>query len=253
MISVIIAFFVLHWYLSVLSQTFYLHRYASHGMFTMSKFWERVFHFCAFVFQGSSYLTPRAYAVLHRMHHAYSDTEKDPHSPRFFKEVFTMMWHTKKVYQDVLYKRMASAKRFEVNCPEWPVLDYIADSIAVRILWGFAYFCVYYFFAPTPWLFLLLPIHFLMGPVHGAIVNWCGHKYGYRNFELQDDSRNTFAVDMVCLGECFQNNHHMHPAQANFGMKPFEFDATYRVMKVLSKFGIIKMKRIADTRVDCYA
>ena len=31
--------------------------------------------------------------------------------------------------------------------------------------------------------FLLLPVHFLMGPFHGAIVNWAGHKYGYRNFK----------------------------------------------------------------------
>ena len=40
--------------------------------------------------------------------------------------------------------------------------------------------------------YLLLPVHFVMGPIHGAIVNWCGHKYGYRNFDTtRDDSRAT--------------------------------------------------------------
>jgi len=30
-----------------------------------------------------------------------------------------------------------------------------------------------------------------MGPIHGAIVNWAGHKYGYQNFDNGDRSRNT--------------------------------------------------------------
>ena len=45
------------------------------------------------------------------------------------------------------------------------------------------YTAFYVAFAPHWSLFLLLPVHFLMGPIHGAIVNWCGHKYGYRNFD----------------------------------------------------------------------
>ncbi len=78
---IILVFFVLHWQISVFFQTFFLHRYGAHRQFTMSKGWERTFHFLTWLTQGPSYLTPRAYAILHRMHHAYSDTEKDPHSP----------------------------------------------------------------------------------------------------------------------------------------------------------------------------
>ena len=81
-------FFILHWFLSLFSQTFFLHRYAAHKMFTMNKFWERFFYLFTFITQGSSFLNPRAYAVMHRMHHAYSDTEKDPHSPHYFKSMF---------------------------------------------------------------------------------------------------------------------------------------------------------------------
>ncbi|MEL6842261.1 MAG: acyl-CoA desaturase, partial [Bacteroidota bacterium] len=29
----ILIFFLVHWYLSIFMQTFYLHRYAAHGMF----------------------------------------------------------------------------------------------------------------------------------------------------------------------------------------------------------------------------
>ena len=87
---VIVLFFLAHWFLSLFSQTFFLHRYASHKMFKMNKFWERFFYTFTFISQGASFLNPRAYAILHRMHHAYSDTEKDPHSPHFFKDVWSM-------------------------------------------------------------------------------------------------------------------------------------------------------------------
>ena len=39
----ILIFFVAHYYLSLFTQTFYLHRYAAHKMFTMNKFWEKFF------------------------------------------------------------------------------------------------------------------------------------------------------------------------------------------------------------------
>jgi len=81
-------FFLCHWILSLFAQTLFLHRYAAHGMFRMSRFWERCFFLFTYMVQRSSFLNPRAYAVMHRMHHAFSDTERDPHSPNFFKDVF---------------------------------------------------------------------------------------------------------------------------------------------------------------------
>ena len=99
---VILVFFVAHYYLSLFTQTFYLHRYAAHKMFTMNKFWEKFFFLFTYICQGSSFLSPRAYALLHRMHHAYSDTELDPHSPLFSNNAFDMMWKTKNIYNDVL-------------------------------------------------------------------------------------------------------------------------------------------------------
>ena len=72
-----------HWYLSLFTQTFFNHRYAAHRMFTMNKGVEKIFYVMSFVFQGASYLSPRAYAIMHRMHHAYADTEMDPHSPKY--------------------------------------------------------------------------------------------------------------------------------------------------------------------------
>jgi len=237
----IAVFFIAHWQLSVFFQTFFLHRYGAHRMFTMSKGWERFFYLCTYLAQGPSMLSPRGYAILHRMHHAFSDTPKDPHSPTNYKNVWSMMLATKIKYDDFAYDRVKPEARFDGGLPHWPALDRIGQSWVGRIAWGTAYTLFYLKFATHAWMFALLPFHYLMGPVHGAIVNWCGHKYGYRSFDNGDESRNTLMFDFVTAGELFQNNHHKYGMSPNFAVRWFELDPTYQVMRVMALLGIINM------------
>jgi len=241
----ILIFFLTHWFVSLFFQTFFLHRYSSHKMFKMHPFWEKFFYFFSFLSQGSSFLNPRAYAIMHRMHHAYSDTEKDPHSPHFFKDVWSMMMVTKRIYNDFVNKRVTPERAFDGNYPTWGLIDRIGDFWPTRLAFGVAYTVFYIVYVPEGmwYLYLLLPIHYLMGPVHGAIVNWCGHKYGYANHENGDHSKNSLPWDFFMLGELFQNNHHKSANNANFAQKWFEFDPTYPIIKVLSWTRIIKMQR----------
>jgi stearoyl-CoA desaturase (delta-9 desaturase) len=210
----------------------------------MELFWERFFYLILLISQGSSFLNPRAYAILHRMHHAYSDTEKDPHSPHFFKDVFGMMIATKNMYMNYLQFKIQPEPAFQGNYPEWPIVDKIGNSWAWRIACGLFYIGFYVAFANHWWLFILLPIHFLMGPLHGAIVNWCGHKYGYSNHDNDDHSKNSLPWDFLLMGELFQNNHHKKPNSPNFAAKWWEFDPTYPVMKVLHWMRIIKIRKV---------
>jgi stearoyl-CoA desaturase (delta-9 desaturase) len=234
----IVCFFLVHWWGCVLMQTVFLHRYASHGMFGLSRGWERTFHLLTYLFQGSSYLVPRAYAHMHRAHHAYSDTDKDPHTPHRFSNVFTMMLDTKRSYSALVRCEVEPEPRFRGYVPVWPALERIADSGVSRIAWVVAYTGIYVALAPHwAWL-VLLPVHFLMGPIHGAIVNWAGHKYGYRNFATRDQSRNVLPWDLVTLGELFQNNHHRHGQAPNFAQRGFEWDPAYGFIRLLSALGI---------------
>lgn len=213
-------------------------------MFKMNKFWERFFYLLLLISQGSSFLNPRAYAILHRMHHAYSDTEKDPHSPHFFKDVFGMMIATKNMYLAYLLHKIEPEPAFRGNYPEWPIIDRIGDSWFWRIACGLFYIWFYVTFATSWWMFLLLPIHFLMGPIHGAIVNWCGHKYGYSNHDNDDHSKNSLPWDFLLMGELFQNNHHKRPNSPNFATRWWEFDPTYPMMKVMHWLRIIKLRKV---------
>jgi stearoyl-CoA desaturase (Delta-9 desaturase) len=239
---IILVFFIAHWYLSLFAQTFFLHRYAAHQMFTMSKRSEKVFYFLTYVFQGSSFLSPRAYGIMHRLHHAYADTEKDPHSPMYSDNLFDMMWKTKKIYNDILKNKASIDSKFLKNIPNWEFMEKLGDSWYSRIGWGTFYSLFYIYFATSPWLFLLIPVHFLMGPVHGVVINWFAHKYGYTNFKVNDTAKNLLPFDFLMMGESYHNNHHKLGGRANFGVKWHEFDPTYPIILLLNSLRVIKLK-----------
>lgn len=249
--ATILIFFGAHWFLSAFSQTFFLHRYASHSMFTMNKGWERFWHLFTIIAQGPSYLNPRGYAILHRMHHQFSDTEKDPHSPHHAKNFFDMMVKTKHTYDDYAYGRVTAATTFSENTPSWPAVDNLGKSWFFRIGAGALYAFFYMAFVPTGmwYLYLLLPAHWLMGPIHGAIVNWGGHKYGYVNYtKTKDESKNTLPIDFLVGGELYQNNHHAFGTQPNFAKRWFELDTTYQIMRVFNLLHIIRFKKSAGPK-----
>ncbi len=245
---VILIFFFTHWFLSLFFHSFFLHRYASHKMYNLSKNWERFFYITTWFVQGSSFLVPRAYAVLHRMHHTYSDTEKDPHSPHFFRDVWQMTMHTASVFRNFVKGINKPEPQFvKEYLPQWDKLDKFGHSIFTRSFFVLAYIAIYYFFAPSAWWYLLLPIHFLMGPIQGAIVNWCGHKYGYSNYDNGDHSKNSSPFGIFLMGELFQNNHHYAKNDPNFAKKWFEFDLTFFVMRIMNKLKIIQLIPLDQT------
>jgi stearoyl-CoA desaturase (delta-9 desaturase) len=178
------------------------------------------------------------------MHHAYTDTEKDPHSPSFDSNMFAMMWKTKTIYQDINEQRIAIDERFTKNVPQWKAFDYFAGSRFSRLLWMTFYVLFFVFFATSWWQWLLLPVAFLMAPIHGVIINWFGHIYGYVNFKMKNTSKNLFHFDFLMMGEGYHNNHHKHASSPNFGVKWHEIDMTYLIIKLLNAIGFIKLKPI---------
>jgi stearoyl-CoA desaturase (delta-9 desaturase) len=233
------------WYLSLFSQTFFQHRYAAHGAFTMNRTWERFFFVLAYVTQGSSYMSPKTYAIMHRLHHAHTDTEQDPHSPSFSKNIFSMMWRTRNFYRDIYKDTMVVEAKYKKNLPEWTWFDRLASSTVSRVLWGALYLGVFIYFSAPFWLYLLLPVAITMGAFHGAVINWFAHKYGYRNYILKNTSQNLFKIDFLMLGESYHNNHHKHPSAINFGRRWHEIDPIYPVIRLFAWCGILKISTAA--------
>ena len=240
----VLIFFVIHWYGSLFFQTFFLHRYAAHQQFTMSKTAEKVVYFLTWVFQGSNYLSAHAYGLMHRLHHAYADTEKDPHSPKFDKNIMAMMFRTGSLYSRIRTGEFKIEDKFkQAYYPHWKSFDNFASHWITRLAWGTAYTLFYIHFVPAGmwYLYLLLPIHFMMAPVHGVVINWFAHKIGYVNFKVKDTSKNLMPWDLFMMGEGLHNNHHTHGQSANFAQKKYEFDPSYPIIRLLDWIGFIDL------------
>ena len=116
-----------------------------------------------FLFQGSSYLHPRATD-------AHPSTtpqrpERDPHSPHTSKGFLDMNIKTALRYVGLRKGRIKTEPRFEGGVPSWPALERVADFWLTRVGFGAAYTAFYIAFAPHWAYFLLLPI-LLVGPLH---------------------------------------------------------------------------------------
>jgi len=238
---IVLTFFVLHWTLAAFFQSFFLHRYGAHAQFSMSKGWERFFYVASYLALGSSFLPPRAYAILHRAHHAYSDGPLDPHSPRNHSGPLALMLATRKRFDDIANRRVPIEARFDGGYPEWPALDRLGWWAPGQIAWGVAYGLVYITFAPV-WLWPLVLVHLFMGPTQGFLANWLGHTIGYRNFALRDASRNVLPIELLVMGEMMQNNHHQQPSRASFAVSWFEIDPAGAIVRGLARLGVVHLR-----------
>jgi fatty-acid desaturase len=74
---------------------------------------------------------------------------------------------------------------------------------------------------------------------HGSwAINSVTHRYGYRNYETDEDSRNNMIIALFSGGEGWHNNHHADPRSARFGHHWWELDAGYRVIRLLELCGL---------------
>lgn len=243
---VILIFFIVHWYASLFFQSIFHHRYAAHGMFTMSRSMERIFFIGCAITQGSSYISARAYGMMHRLHHAHTDTSEDPHSPENARNVFVMMWQTRNNYFNIYTGKTPVDDKYKHNLPAWKWFDSIAHNWLTRIAWITVYTCFYVAFA-THWsLFLLLPLTIIMGSLQGVAVNWWAHRFGYTNFEMNNTSKNILPVDLIFWGEAFHNNHHKYPGRADNAIRWFEIDPGFLAMRFMHSLGMIRLKAVRN-------
>src|SRR5581483_3885902 len=69
--------------------------------------------------------------------------------------------------------------------------------------------------------------------------NSLAHCIGRRRYATTDDSRNSFVLALLTLGEGWHNNHHHYPASARQGFYWWEIDVSYYLLVFLSWTGLI--------------
>ena len=95
-LQVLLLSYILYMALALTGITRGYHRYFSHAQFKTTYVMEIIMLYCGLLCGVRSPLT---WAGVHRMHHAYSDTPKDPHSPKHVGKwrVFFSMYRIKTI------------------------------------------------------------------------------------------------------------------------------------------------------------
>lgn len=203
------------------------HRYFSHRAFKTSRVFQFVLAFLATTSVQKGVLW---WAGNHRHHHRHSDTENDLHSPRqsgfFWAHVGWILSHKWDETRLDLIKDFAKYPELRwLNRNYWlPPL-----VLASLLTWvgGFG-LLVWGFFVSTV---LLYHCTFF--------INSLAHVFGRRRYETKDDSRNSFILALLTLGEGWHNNHHHYQSSANQGFFWWEIDLSYYSLKTLEKLHIV--------------
>jgi stearoyl-CoA desaturase (delta-9 desaturase) len=73
-----------------------------------------------------------------------------------------------------------------------------------------------------------------------SAINSVMHTFGTRPFATRDDnSRNLGVMALLAWGEGWHNNHHAFPYSAAFGLRWFEFDPGFLLIRLLELLGLV--------------
>lgn len=213
--------FVSFYVLNILGVWMTLHRYYSHKSFEFrNKYLKYFFSILAMLAGRGSIIS---WVYIHRQHHSYSDTEKDPHSPKVLGYKLFGFGHYKQMEREqfkvFLVKDILNDKQLLVH--KYYMLFIL---LFVMLLSLISIDLLYFAYIVPMFLVQLSQNNF----------NFFGHKLGYRNFATPDNSRNNPYLFPIILGEAWHNNHHAKAKEVSTKVKPYEFDPLVSVIKLIS-------------------
>lgn len=222
-------FLFLYFVTGCLGVTLGFHRLLTHGSFETHP-WVK--HWLALFGTLAGEGGPIQWVSNHRRHHQFADKEGDPHSPR---DGFA--------WSHVTWTLPFRGSEYDSENAEKYSPDLLKDPILVALdqtflFWNILFAIILFAFGGLPnvlWGFCFRLV-FVMHCTWA--VNSVAHKWGYKNYQLNDDSRNNWWVAMLTFGEGFHNNHHAFPSQANNSHRPEEFDFTFKVIQLMQRAGL---------------
>ena len=183
---------------------------------------------------------------MHRRHHQYSDTPNDPHSPqhggRGVLGLLRGFWHAHIGWffeadppdLDRYVKDLSASRTLRVASylfPLWAVLGLVLPAVLggiITLSWGGVW---------TGLIWGGLVRVFLVHHVTWSVNSAC-HLWGMRPYKSNDMSRNNVVFGILALGEGWHNTHHAFPSSARHGLRWWQIDVSYGVIRTLALLGL---------------
>jgi sn-1 stearoyl-lipid 9-desaturase len=213
------------------------HRLLTHRSFKAPKWLEYVLSTFATMSMQDS---PDKWIATHRIHHAFVETEKDPHSTRlgfWWAQIGWVVWGTAQDHDQATMKRYVPdllKDKGHVLISRFYYVPIIVSAFILfaiggwsMVVWGVAARVVFGWH--TTW-----------------FVNSLSHIYGSRPHETTDYSTNNWFVALLTFGEGWHNNHHAFPTSARHGLQWYQFDMNWIAIRLFEKLGWAKQIKTPD-------
>jgi stearoyl-CoA desaturase (delta-9 desaturase) len=218
--------FVMYVITGMLGVNIGMHRLLSHRSFETYGWIEKLLSVISVVTTIGS---PLAWSALHRQHHKFCETDKDPHSPyKDGKFTFAQAFKSWVGLWDLVTispKMVKDLRRidFQKALHKYYLSIIVVYCIALALI--------------NPWLIVFvyaIPACLCLHSTSTIIV--IAHRHGYRTHDLKhDQSRNSWIAHLLSLGEGWHNNHHANGGKWNTQEKWWEIDPPALVIRLIKK------------------
>jgi stearoyl-CoA desaturase (delta-9 desaturase) len=186
------------------------------------------------------------WVATHRQHHQHSDTPDDPHTPhhsgRGVLGLIRGFWYAHvgwtfgpdpaglmRYVPDL--RRSAALRVVSALFPLWVVLGLAVPTVLGGLLtWSWQGVVLGLIWGG---LVRVLLVHHVTWSINSAC-----HLWGGKPFACGDESRNNLLFGVLALGEGWHNNHHAFPTSARHGLRWWQIDASYWVIRGLELAGL---------------
>lgn len=184
---IIIYGYIFYYISSLIGISIGYHRYFTHRSFETTEFFEYIMLMVGLICGGRSALT---WAAVHRMHHAKSDTDRDPHSPIYVGKwhVITSQWQVKQIPKKYIVSLLRNPR--VVFFHHYGKYIHILYA-GIVLLFGINAFII----------FVVMP--YILSWINFGLLNWVAHKNGQ-----PDDVP---YMNLIAPGEGWHKCHHDRP------------------------------------------
>jgi len=221
---------LLHWLFGSVGICLGYHRLLSHRSFQVPRWLEySIALLGALAVQGG----PIFWVSGHRLHHAHTeDRNRDPYSAKrgfWWSHMLWIFYPHPEFFDYNQYQKIApdlARQGFYRWLDRYFLLLQVPLGLLLYALGGWS-FVVYGIFLRSVLLW------------HSTwFINSVTHLWGYRTFEVDDNSRNLWWAAIATYGEGWHNNHHAYPHVAKAGWRWWEIDMTWWVIWLLKSVGL---------------
>jgi fatty-acid desaturase len=222
---------VLYWVAGSLGIGMGFHRLITHRGYKVPRLVEYFLITCGtLALEGG----PIQWATTHRIHHAHTDSNGDPHTPRdggWWAHIGWILHGTAQNHDRATLERYAPdllKDRYYLLLDRFYYVPLIVLALALLAFGGWSVMLWGVFLRVT------LGLHATW------LVNSATHLWGRKRFDTGEDSRNSWWVALLTFGEGWHNNHHAHPTSARHGLKWYEIDFNWWGIRVMQLVGLAR-------------